>query len=140
LNLKERINEDEIHRSLDTSSHLYFSSHFSDDVQKCATVDHMSDISSINKSIFGKKTRRRRLFFTFSLYRPWPWYSTTHARLTDYFNASATQISNWRHSLSKHIDLFVYFFKSSIKRKARVEYVDTFITSSSIKSLNSTNA
>ncbi len=73
LNYNERIREDEIHRSLDTSSHLYFSSHLSDDAQKCATVDHMSDISSINKSIFGKKTRRRRhlfFFFTFYFYRP----------------------------------------------------------------------
>jgi hypothetical protein len=45
------------HRSLDTSSHLDSSSHLSDDVQKCATVDHMSDISSIGASLFRTKNQ-----------------------------------------------------------------------------------
>jgi hypothetical protein len=81
-------------------------------------------------------------FFTFYFYRPWQWYSTNHARLTDYFNASATQISKWRHWVScwfcsKYIYIFVYSLKSSIKRKARVQYVDTFITSSSLSSIKS---
>lgn len=53
------------------------------------------------------------VFFTFYFYRPWQWYSTTHARLTDYFNASATQISKWRHWVScwfcsKHIYTHTY--------------------------------
>ncbi len=102
-----------------TRHHIFhFSSHLSDDVQKCATVDHMSDISSINKSIFGKKTRRRRLFFLpFSFYRPWPSYSTNHARLTDYFNASATQISKWRHWVSKHIHTYLYTFQIFYQKK-----------------------
>jgi hypothetical protein len=124
-----------------TRHHIFhFSSHLSDDVQKCATIDHMSDISSINKSIFGKKTRRRRLFFYLFLFIDHDhhiqrimldWQTISMLLLLKYLNGVIESLNTYTH--------ICILFKSSIKRKARVEYVDTFITSSSIKSLNSTN-
>lgn len=99
--------EDEIHRSLDTSSHLDFSSHLSDDVQKCATVvDHMSDISSSRQPYFRKKNKRaketrchRRLFYLLFLSSITFNDSCSIDRLFQCATA-ATQISKWRHRVS----------------------------------------
>ena len=102
----------EIHRSLDTSSHLFSPSWWCSKVRDRRS--HVRHFVNINRK------RNSRL----EAWRYWL----------------------WRHSFSPNIDICRHIFfgnKSSIKRKARVEYVDTFImsssSSSSIKSLNSTN-
>ena len=151
LNSNERLREDEIHRSLDTSSYLYFSSHLGDDVQKCATVDHMSDISSINKFYFRKKdTSSSSSFLPFifidhdnDIQRLMlDWQTISMLLLLRYLNGVIESLVDFVLNTYIHIHICV-LLKSSIKRKARVEYVDTLITSSlssSIESLSWTNA
>jgi hypothetical protein len=92
-------------------------------------------------SLFLEK--RHVVFFTFYFYRPWQSYSTTHARLIDLFQCfcySDIQMASSSLLLilfyNRWINIYIcVLLKSSIKRKARVQYVDTFITSS-VKSLS----
>lgn len=50
-------------KSIAHLTHQHISSHLSDDVQKCATVDHMSDISSINKQTNQSSMASVKIFY-----------------------------------------------------------------------------
>ena len=87
------ISRDEIHRSLNTSSYLSFSSHLGDDVHQhaddCRSHVRHSIEQHHNRNSFSSKrerereravTTRRRRSFTFSFYRAEHWHSANDVR------------------------------------------------------------